>query len=162
MALALLSARFQSLLLPVIKLGPSGAYYQCVSLCTFQDPMGLTNKLPVKLVVSSTSTTPRFIVRDFQALFSCTRTLGCIVCLIPQLFLLVYPHANVGLSGLPVATLPTLVLQLPPSCESSPPCLPVSAPPPSLGECFFFNSLVIGLPYSLIFWQFQLFLFVCF
>ena len=30
-------------------------------------------------------------------------------------------------------------------------------PPTSLNECFFFNSLVIRLPYSLIFWQFWLF-----
>ena len=35
--------------------------------------------------------------------------------------------------------------------------LPVSAPPTGLVECFFFNSLVVGLPYSLIFWQFWLF-----
>ena len=31
--------------------------------------------------------------------------------------------------------------------------LPVSAPPTSLAECFFFNFLVVGLPYSLILWQ---------
>ena len=30
-------------------------------------------------------------------------------------------------------------------------------PPTSLDECFFFNSLVVGLPCSLIFWQFWLF-----
>ena len=35
--------------------------------------------------------------------------------------------------------------------------LPVSAPPTSLDECFFFISLVVGLPYSLIFCQFWLF-----
>ena len=34
--------------------------------------------------------------------------------------------------------------------------LPVPTPPTSLDECFF-NSLVVGLPYSLIFWQFWLF-----
>ena len=38
--------------------------------------------------------------------------------------------------------------------------LPVSAPPTSLDECFFFNSLVVGLPYSSIFCQFWLFLFL--
>ena len=32
--------------------------------------------------------------------------------------------------------------------------LSVSSPPTSLDECFFFNSLVVGLPYSLIFCQF--------
>ena len=35
--------------------------------------------------------------------------------------------------------------------------LPVSAPPTGLDECFFFISLVVRLPYSLIFCQFSLF-----
>ena len=34
--------------------------------------------------------------------------------------------------------------------------LPVSSPPTSLDECVFFNSLVVGLPYSLMFCQFWL------
>ena len=34
--------------------------------------------------------------------------------------------------------------------------LPLSSPPTSLGECFFFISLVVGLPYSSIFCQFWL------
>ena len=34
---------------------------------------------------------------------------------------------------------------------SSQPQMPISMPPTSLDECFFFNSLVVGLPYSLIF-----------
>ena len=34
--------------------------------------------------------------------------------------------------------------------------LPVSTPPTNLDECFFFISLVVGLPYSLIFCQFWL------
>ena len=38
--------------------------------------------------------------------------------------------------------------------------LPVSAAPTSLDECFFFNSLVVGLPYSSVFCQFLLFLFL--
>ena len=44
-----------------------------------------------------------------------------------------------------------------PCCKSSPPWLPVSTPPTGLDEYFFFNSLIIGLPYSLIFWQFWMF-----
>ncbi|KAF6119895.1 hypothetical protein HJG60_010278 [Phyllostomus discolor] len=32
----------------------------------------------------------------------------------------------------------------------------MSAPPTGLGECFFFNSLVVRLPYSSFFWQFWL------
>ena len=43
---------------------------------------------------------------------------------------------------------------------SSPPQLPVSAPLTSLDECFFFNSLVVRLPYSLFFWLFFVFKFV--
>ena len=35
--------------------------------------------------------------------------------------------------------------------------LPVSVPPAGLDECFFFNSLVVGLLYSLVFCQFWLF-----
>ena len=52
---------------------------------------------------------------------------------------------------------PTPVLQPPPCRESSLPQLPLSAPPTSLGERFFFISLVVRLPYSSIFWQFWLF-----
>ena len=48
----------------------------------------------------------------------------------------------------------------PPCCASSPPQLPVSAPSTHLDECFFFNSLIVRLPYSSTFWQFWLFLFL--
>ena len=43
---------------------------------------------------------------------------------------------------------------------SSPPWLLISTPPTSLDECFFFNSLVVGLPYNLIFIRFWLILFL--
>ena len=46
-----------------------------------------------------------------------------------------------------------LVLQSPPHHTSSPPWLSVSDPSTSWNESFFFNSLDVGLPYSLIFWQ---------
>ena len=46
------------------------------------------------------------------------------VCLAPQLFLLVYLHTNVGPPTPPAATLPAPVLQLPPCCESSSPHCP--------------------------------------
>ena len=42
-------------------------------------------------------------------------------------------------------------------CPLCPSCL-FSPPPTSLVECFFFNSLVVRLPYSLIFCQFWLFI----
>ena len=45
--------------------------------------------------------------------------------------------------------------QLLPCHESSLPQLPISALLTSLDECFFFNSLIVGLAYS--FWQFWLF-----
>ena len=58
-----------------------------------------------------------------------------------------------------------LVLNLPPCWVCQPPCccessllpLPISDPPTSLDEYFFFVSLVVGLPYSSIFCQFWLF-----
>ena len=99
-----------------------------------------------------------FTARDFETLVSCTGTLGCTVCLTPQLFLPVYLHVNVGPPCLPATTLPTPVLQLLPCCESSAQ-LPISAPPTGLDECFLFNSLVIGLPYSSVVWQFWFFVF---
>ena len=49
------------------------------------------------------------------------------------------------------------ILQLLPCCASSLPQLPVSAPPTSWNECFFFNSLVVRLLHGSIFWQFWLF-----
>ena len=48
-----------------------------------------------------------FSVRGFEGLFPCTGTWGCVVCLAPQLFLLVYPHSNVGLPGPPATASPT-------------------------------------------------------
>ena len=88
-----------------------------------------------------------------------------------------FPHWNPGLCGLshsPVVhpglsahkcgtacsashCLSYLVLQGQPCHVSSLPWLPVSTPPTGLDECFFFISLVVGLPYSMIFWKFWLF-----
>ena len=101
----------------------------------------------MRLRVSPTTTTPTGVFRGLRLRFPHTGTLGCAVCVAPHLFLPVYLHANVGLLGLPAATLPGVL----------PTQLPVSAPPTSLGECCFFNSLVVSLPYSLIFCHFWLF-----
>ena len=92
---------------------------------------------------------------------------------LPPPFLRVYLCANVGPQGRPATTLwglpaaawhapfhnlpPHWVCQLPPCRESSRPQLPVAAPPTGLDECFYFISLVVGLPYSSIFCQFWLF-----
>ena len=89
-----------------------------------------------------------FSVRGFEALFPLAGALGYSVCLIPQLLLPVNLHASVEMPTLPVVTLPQVLSAR----------LPVSAPPTGLGECFFFNPMVVGLPYSLIFCQFWLLL----
>ena len=88
---------------------------------------------------------------EVEALFPRAGALGCVVCVAPQLLL----HTNVGPPGLPASALPgppAVALTRVLSTQ-----LPVSAPPTSLGECGFFISLVVGLPYSLIFCQFWLF-----
>ena len=74
-------------------------------------------------------------------------------CLTPQLFLLAYPHENVGWPSPPVPASPAQSAGLP--CVFSA-LLPISTPSTSMDECFF-NSWVVGLPWSLIFWQFWLF-----
>ena len=106
---------------------------------------------------SAASTPTGFFSQIFEALFPQAGTLGCGVCLAFQLFLQVYPLANVGPPGPPAASSPLSSSH----CAALPGVLsarlPVSAPPTGLGECFFFNSLVVGLPYSLIFSQFWLF-----
>ena len=89
-----------------------------------------------------------FSNRGFETLFPHTETSGCVVYLAPQVFLTVYLQVNVGLpspqsaaSVGPQATALSPVLS-PPGCPS-PPLLPTG-----LDECFFFNSLVVELPYS--------------
>ena len=104
---------------------------------------------PVRLGVSpaAASTPTGVFTQRFEALFPQAGTLGCRVCLTSQFFLPVYQHENVGPPSPPAtALLRVLSTQL-----------PFSAPPTSLDECFFFNSLVVVLPYSSIFCQFWLF-----
>ena len=97
----------------------------------------------------------------FEALFPGARALGCVVCFAPPQVLPVYLCANVGPPGLlavnacPVR--PTLL-----QSESRHATrvlsarLPFSTPPTGLDECFFFISLVVGLPFHSIFCQFWL------
>ena len=103
----------------------------------------------VRLGVSPASATPTGFHNQMFGGFPFSGTLGCLVRLAPQLFLLVYLHANVG----------HLVHQPQPYLQPSLPWLSVSAPPTGLDECCF-NSLVVRLLYSSIFWQFWL-VFVC-
>ena len=71
----------------------------------------------MRLGVSPAATPPQiFTARGFEALFPHTGTLGCMVCVTPQLFIPVYLHANV--------VLPSPVLQLLP-CRRHPLCSPV-------------------------------------
>ena len=143
--------------------------------------MGLSNDLSCEVGVSpATASTPTGVFSQrFEALFPRAGALGCTVCFAPLPFLpvylcyLCYLFMNLGPQGLPATTLwsllaaawpaplhnppPLWVCQPPPFCKFSLPQLPISAPPTCLDECFFFISLVVGLPYSLIFCQFWLF-----
>ena len=160
MALAQLSASFQSLpLLTTSKLGPSGADSRVHGFVYILEPHGSLQRTLLwgwKFLLPQQP--PRVLtVRGFEGFFSHARTLGCAVCLARQLSLPVYPQANVGPPGLPATASSTQSSShspLHPGC-SSPPLLPVWMNVSSLT-----HSLVVRLPYSLIFWQFWLFLFL--
>ena len=167
MPLAGLSAGFQSLSpLPTSKLGPSGADSRVGGFVYILGPCGPLQRTLLRDCKFLPSPQPPqvFPVRGCEAMFFHAGILGCAVCLAPQLLLPVYWHADVGLPGLPATALLVPVHLLPPAAASpaSPPVaillcilsaqLPISAPPTGLDECFFFDSLVVGLPYSLIFW----------
>ena len=116
-----------------------------------------------RLVVSATTTTPTDFYRISETLsYSCWK---------PGLHSLsqspvVPPGFSTGKCGTVWAisccsiSLAHLVCQRPPCLNSSSCSLPISAPPTSLEEGFFFNSLVVRFPLSSIFWQFWLFLFL--
>ena len=114
----------------------------------------------MRLGVSPTAaSTPKGVFnQSFEALFPHTGTLGCTVCLAPQLFLPVYLHTNEGLPSLQSAASPSPPATALPRVLSAQ--LPISAPATSLNECFFFNSLVVGLLYSMIFCHSGYFLFL--
>ena len=65
------------------------------------------------------------------------------------LFLRVYPHSNV--EPQPLSHPPG------PPATALPPVLSTPSSTPGLVEGFFFSSLIVGLPYHSIFWQFWLF-----
>ena len=112
----------------------------------------------------------------FEALFPHTGALGCVFCLAPP----ASPHSlsmrKCGAAGsashlLVGSASCSLACPVPQSATSLGPVaaalprvlaaqLPIFAPPTGLDECFFFISLVVRLPYSSIFCQFWLFLFL--
>ena len=149
MPLSWLSPCFQSFSpLFTSSLGPLVLICGWIDLCTFQDHVGLSNQLSCEAGSFSCCLNPYrfFTARGFEALFPHTGTLGCSVCLIPQLFFPVYPHK----CGPAPSSSPRIAV-------SPLPRLPVSTPTTVLDECFFLFVLVVGLPYSLLFQQFQLF-----
>ena len=103
-------------------------------------PMGS----PVRLGVSPATATPTvFIARGFEALVSLSWNPG----------LHGLSHSPVVPPGLSACNVGPPSLPAPSCHESSLLQLPVSVPPALLDECFF-NSLVVRLPYSSIFWHF--------
>ena len=99
MLLAGLSAGFQSLpLLPTSKLSPPGADSQVGAFVYVLEPWGSLQWILLwgwKFLMLPQH--PQvFSVRGFGASFPWAGTLGCVVYLPPQLFLLIYWQANVG------------------------------------------------------------------
>ena len=110
MPLAQLSAGFQSLPpLPtanwaLLVLLPGG--WVCVrSRTLWVSPRNSSGSLGVS---PTSSTSAGVFSQRFEALFPHAGTLSFAVCLAPQLFLLVYPHTNMGPPYPLVATLPGL------------------------------------------------------
>ena len=105
MALALLSASFQSLHpLPTSKVVPSGSDF-CVGVFVYVlGPCGS----PVRLGVSpAAASTPKgFSISGLRLYFPMLEPWGCKVCFAPPLFLPVYLHTNMGPPGPPAAVLP--------------------------------------------------------
>ena len=110
-ALVRLLAGFQSLpFFPKTKLDPSGADSQVGGFVCILGPCGSLQLSCEAGSFSCHCSPPQvFSVRGFEALFPYAGTLGCVVCLAPQLFLLVFLHANVGPPTPPVtASSPTV------------------------------------------------------
>ena len=124
---------------------------------TMQDSVGLSNELSCEArSFSRCCSSHRFLQPEVLKLYFSVLEPWVVLSIASQLFLLAYPPVNTGLPGSPATDSGSLfsLLAIGPLPT---PWLLDSTPPTSLGECFFFNSLVVGLPYSLIFWQFWLF-----
>ena len=153
-----LSAGFQSLTpVPTSRLGPSGGDSLVCGLVYISRTLwdSPTNS-PVRLGVSPTAEMPTgsYSQRVWGFISPCWNPglhgLSRSPVVPPSCSL----HANVGPPGPPATTSPTQSSSRSLPCHASPPQLLFFNPPTILNECFLFNSLVVGLPYSLIFWQF--------
>ena len=134
---------------PTSKVGPSGADIRVGGFAYVQDPVNLSNELS-----SEAGSFSRCHLNPH----------GCFQSVV---WGFISSHWNSGLCGLSPGPPGAGQLQLCPPCSII--ChfvatlpwvlstwLPLSDPPTSLDECFFFISLVVGLPYSSIFCQFWL------
>ena len=155
MWLAWLLTGFQPLpQLPTSKLGPSVADSQVGGFVTFSDPVGLSNELSCEVGYFSSCSPHRFLPSEILRLY--------FLMLEPWIVWSVsLPSCSSQLCACKCETTRCCLthpgLQLPPFHVSSLPQLPISILPTGLDECFFFKSLVLRLPYNLIFWQFWLF-----
>ena len=158
MELALLSDSFQSLpLLPTIKLGSSGAASRVGGFLYVLGPCGSLQWILLwgwESLLLPPQTRQVFSIRGLRLYFPTlelwvarlvTRSTSC--CLTSQLQLCPPCSTIQHFAGSTSCCL-ARVLSAP---------LPISAPPTNLDECFFFISLVVGLPYSSIFCQVWLF-----
>ena len=170
MPLALLSAGFQSLPQnsPESNQGLLVLLLEWVGLCTFQDPVGFSSDVSYEAgSFSHCCLNPHrcfqsealrlyfctlqpwvgwsLLFPSCSSWFNCMQMWDCPVHKPP--FRLVHQHRLARCSPCPsplAAALPRVLSTR----------LPISTPPTSLDECFFFNSLVVRLPYSSIFGQF--------
>ena len=129
-----------------------------MGLCIFEDPVGLSNRLSCETGSFSYHHNPhRFLLPEVLRLYfpALEPWVAWSVSLPSCSSRFIGTQMWDRLVCLPLPCSPGLLL--PPCRASSPPLLPVSTPPASLDECFFFNSLVLRLPYSSIFWQLLLF-----
>ena len=110
MELALLSAGFQSLpLLPTSKLGPSGADSWVGGFVYILEPCGSLQWTLLwgwQFLPLPPQPPQVFSIRGLRLYFPALKLWVARVCLAPQLFLLVYPHTNVGLPSLQSAASP--------------------------------------------------------
>ena len=123
-----------------------------VGLCVFWAPVGLSEELSCEAGSFSCCclNLQEVFNQWFEALFPHAGTLGCAVyCQVPCQLQLCPPRSTIcHLAGSTSRRLVVSPLRPP---------RPISAPPTSLDECFFFISWVVGLLCGLIFCQFWLF-----